>query len=53
MPQERARVVLVEAGPQLFSMFKPDIREYTEKALQKRTVEVITGKRWSRSPRRG
>jgi NADH:quinone reductase (non-electrogenic) len=43
VPQEKARVVLVEAGPQLFSMFKPDIRTYTENALQKRTVEVITG----------
>jgi NADH dehydrogenase len=41
--QERARVVLVEAGPEVFAMFKPDIREYTEKALAKRTVEVITG----------
>ncbi len=43
VPQEKARVVLVEAGPQLFSMFKPDLRSYTEKALQERTVEVITG----------
>ncbi len=43
VPQESARVVLVEAGPQLFSMFKPDIRAYTEEALEKRTVEVVTG----------
>jgi NADH dehydrogenase len=43
VPQEKARVVLVEASPQLFSMFKPDLRSYTERALQKRTVEVITG----------
>jgi NADH:ubiquinone reductase (H+-translocating) len=43
VPQEKARVVLVEAGPDVFSMFKPDIRAYTEKALAKRTVEVITG----------
>jgi NADH dehydrogenase len=42
-PHEKARVVLVEAGPELFSMFKPDIRAYTVKALEKRTVEVITG----------
>jgi NADH dehydrogenase len=41
--QEKARVVLVEAGPELFSMFKPDIRAYTLNALEKRTVEVITG----------
>jgi NADH dehydrogenase len=43
VPQEKARVTLVEGGPELFGMFKPDIREYTEKALAKRTVEVITG----------
>ena len=41
--QERARVVLVEAGPEIFSMFKPNLRAYTEEALRKRTVEVITG----------
>ena len=43
VPQEKARVILVEAGPVLFSMFKEDIRAYTEKALTKRSVEVITG----------
>ena len=43
VPEEMARVVLVEAGPELFSMFKPDIRAYTVDALEKRTVEVITG----------
>jgi NADH dehydrogenase len=41
--QDKARIILVEAGPQLFSMFKDDIRAYTEKALTKRTVEVVTG----------
>jgi NADH:ubiquinone reductase (H+-translocating) len=41
--QEDARIVLVEAGPEVFAMFKPDIREYTVKALEKRTVEVKTG----------
>jgi NADH:ubiquinone reductase (H+-translocating) len=41
--QEKARIVLVEAGPEVFSMFKPDIRAYTVKALEKRTVEVMTG----------
>ena len=35
--------ILVEAGPTLFSMFKADIRAYTEKALAKRTVEVMVG----------
>ena len=43
VPQEKARVVLVEAGPELFSMFKPDIRAYTVEALEKRTVDVVTG----------
>ena len=43
LPQEKARIVLVEAGPKLFPMFKDDIREYTEKALHKRTVEVMVG----------
>jgi len=43
IPQEQARVILVEAGPELFSMFKPNLREYATKALTKRTVEVMTG----------
>jgi NADH:quinone reductase (non-electrogenic) len=41
--KDDARIVLVEAGPELFPMFKPDIREYTQKALAKRGVEVRTG----------
>jgi NADH:quinone reductase (non-electrogenic) len=40
---EKARIFLVEAGPKLFPMFKDDIRTYTEKALKKRTVEVMLG----------
>jgi len=40
---EQARITLVEAGPELFPMFKPDIRAYTEEALAKRDVEVLTG----------
>src|SRR5204862_6249946 len=40
VPQERARIVLVEAGPEVFAMFEPDIRDYTVKALEKRTVDV-------------
>jgi NADH dehydrogenase len=43
LPQDQARVILVEAGPELFSMFKPKLREYTTKALTDRTVEVMTG----------
>jgi NADH dehydrogenase len=43
VPQEKARIVLVEAGPEIFSMFEPNLRAYTVKALEKRTVEVMTG----------
>jgi len=43
LPQDEARVILVEAGPELFSMFKPKLREYAAKALADRTVEVMTG----------
>ena len=41
--EDQARVTLVEAGPELFAMFKPNLREYATKALDKRTVEVMTG----------
>jgi NADH dehydrogenase len=41
--RDQARIVVVEAGPDLFPMFKPDIQSYTEKALAKRGVEVMTG----------
>jgi NADH dehydrogenase len=40
---EDARIVLVEAGPELFGMFKPKLRKYAEKALTDRGVEVVTG----------
>ncbi len=40
---EQARIVLVEASPEIFAMFKPDIRSYTERALSERGVEVMTG----------
>jgi NADH:quinone reductase (non-electrogenic) len=43
IPQDRARIVLVEAGPELMPMFKTDIRSYTRKALEKRGVEVLLG----------
>ena len=41
--REDAKVILVEAGPELFGMFKPKLREYAEKALTDRAVEVKTG----------
>jgi len=40
---EQARLVLVEASPEIFSMFKPNLREYAKDALIERGVEVITG----------
>ena len=43
LPQEKARIVLVEAGDDIFAMFKPNLREYARNALEKRTVEVLTG----------
>jgi NADH dehydrogenase len=43
IPQDQANVTLVEAGPELFSMFQPKLRAYAAKALTKRTVEVRTG----------
>jgi NADH dehydrogenase len=43
IPADGARVTLVEAGPELFSMFKPKLREYATKALTERTVDVRTG----------
>ncbi len=43
LPQDEAHVTLVEAGPELFSMFKPKLREYAVHALEQRTVEIRTG----------
>ena len=43
IPQEKARVVLVEAGPEIFAMFKPNLRAYAREALEKRGVDVVTG----------
>jgi NADH:ubiquinone reductase (H+-translocating) len=43
VPQEKARLLLVEAGPELFPMFKPNLRTYTKEALEKRGVEVLLG----------
>jgi NADH:quinone reductase (non-electrogenic) len=40
---EQARLVLVEASPEIFSMFKPNLRAYAKNALIERGVEVING----------
>ena len=36
-------MILVEAGTDVFPMFKQNLRDYATKALEKRTVEVRTG----------
>src|SRR4030095_9558943 len=38
---EHARITLVEAAPQLFGMFKEKLRDYTQRALEERGVEVL------------
>jgi NADH dehydrogenase len=43
LPEEKARLILVEAGSELLTMFKSDIRRYTKKALEKRGVELLLG----------
>lgn len=43
LPQEEARLILVEAGSDLFSMFKPEIRRYAKGVLEKKGVEVVLG----------
>ncbi|HEX4525134.1 MAG TPA: NAD(P)/FAD-dependent oxidoreductase [Gaiellaceae bacterium] len=42
---EKARLILVEAGPTLFPMFKEDIREYAQHELEERGVEIMLGER--------
>ena len=43
IPQDKAQIVLVEAGPEIFAMFKPGLRKYAGKALAGRDVEVLCG----------
>ena len=45
LPQTKARIILVEGGEDLFPMFKPELREYARRALEARSVEVMTGTR--------
>ena len=47
LPQENARIVLVEAAPELFTMFKKGLRDYARKQLEKFGVEVLVGERVS------
>jgi NADH dehydrogenase len=39
----QARVTLVEASPELFTMFKPHLRKYTKQALETLGVQVLLG----------
>jgi NADH:ubiquinone reductase (H+-translocating) len=43
VPQEKARIMVVEAAPELFMMFKPKLRAYAKDALEERGVEVMVG----------
>ncbi len=45
VPAGTGRLILVEAGPCLFPMFKPDIRAYAERELRDRGVEIMLGER--------
>lgn len=39
----KSRVILIEAGPRLLSVFPENLSEYTKKALEKLGVEVMLG----------
>jgi NADH dehydrogenase len=43
VPPDKARIVLLEAGDELLTMFRADIRRYARRALADRGVEVRTG----------
>jgi NADH dehydrogenase len=43
IPQDEARLILVEAGDDLFAMFKPELRKYAKRVLEKKGVEVVLG----------
>jgi NADH dehydrogenase len=43
LPAGQARVILVERGPTLLAPFKKQIQNYTQRALEKRGVEVRLG----------
>ena len=40
---DAGKITLVEASPEIFSMFKPELRNYAVEALTKRGVDVTTG----------
>jgi NADH dehydrogenase len=45
LPVDEARLILVEAGPELLTMFKPKLRKYAQDELEHRGVEVMLNER--------
>ena len=43
IPQDKARIIMVEAGDAVLPMFKKGLQTYAKKALEKRTVEIMLG----------
>jgi NADH:ubiquinone reductase (H+-translocating) len=43
IPQDEAKITLVEAGPAIFSMFDEELSTYAKEALEKRSVDVRVG----------
>ena len=43
VPKEHAQITLVEASPQLFGMFKENLRDYTKRTLEEFGVDVLLG----------
>ncbi|WP_273690158.1 NAD(P)/FAD-dependent oxidoreductase [Ketogulonicigenium vulgare] len=41
---DRARILLIEAGPRILPAFSPNLSDYAAQSLQKVGVEVLTGK---------
>ncbi len=49
VPQEKARIVLVEAGPEIFAMFKPKLRRTRRRRSQSGTSRSSRARSSSRS----
>ena len=43
VPPDKAKIILLEAGDELLTMFRSDLRSYARRALTDRGVEVRTG----------
>jgi NADH dehydrogenase len=43
IPQDEAKITLVEAGPAIFTMFDEELSTYAKEALEKRSVDVRVG----------